>query len=62
MTHVLMSWFKENIERWKTSHLKETVENADQHEAVYLFYLFILFILFLLLTIYIAKILCNICT
>ena len=34
MTHVLMSLFKESAERRKTSFLKETVENADLHEAV----------------------------
>ena len=34
MTDVLMSLFKENAERRKTSFLKETVENADLHEAV----------------------------
>ena len=34
MTHVLMSWFKKSTERWKTSLLNETVENADLHEAV----------------------------
>ena len=33
MTHILMSWFKESTERRKTSFLKETVENADLHEA-----------------------------
>ena len=34
ITHILMSWFKESTERWKTSFLKETVENADLHKAV----------------------------
>ena len=34
MTHILMSWFKEGTEKWKTSFLKETVENADLHKAV----------------------------
>ena len=34
MTHILISWFKESKERWKTSFLKETVENADLHKAV----------------------------
>ena len=35
MTQILMSWFKESTERQKkTSFLKETVENADVHEAV----------------------------
>ena len=34
MTHIFMSWFKESIERRKTSFLKETVENADLHKAV----------------------------
>ena len=34
MTDVLMSLFKENAERRKTSFLKGTVENADLHEAV----------------------------
>ena len=34
MTHILMSWFKESIERRKTSFLKETVENADLYKAV----------------------------
>ena len=31
-----MSWFKESTERQKkqTSFLKETVENADLHEAI----------------------------
>ena len=29
-----MSWFKEGTEKWKTSFLKETVENADLHKAV----------------------------
>ena len=28
-----MSWFKEGTERWKTSFLKETVENANLHKA-----------------------------
>ena len=34
MTHILMSGFKESIERRKTSFLKETVENADLYKAV----------------------------
>ena len=34
MTHILISWFKESIERRKISHLEENVENADQHKAV----------------------------
>ena len=34
MTHIFMSWFKESIERRKTSFLKETVENADLHKAL----------------------------
>ena len=29
-----MSWLKEGKERWKTSFLKETVENADLHKVV----------------------------
>ena len=29
-----MSWYKGSTERWKTRFLKETVENADLHEAV----------------------------
>ena len=29
-----MYWFKESTDRWKTSFLKETVENADLHKAV----------------------------
>ena len=34
MMHILMSCFKENAERGKTSFLKETVGNADLHKAV----------------------------
>ena len=34
MTHIWMSWFKEGIEKRKTSFLEETVENADLHKAV----------------------------
>ena len=34
MTHILMFWFKESTERWKTNFLKEIVENADVHKAV----------------------------
>ena len=35
MTQILMSWLKESTERQKkNSFLKETVENADLHEAV----------------------------
>ena len=30
-----MTWFKESTERRKTSFLKETVENADLHKAVF---------------------------
>ena len=42
ITHILISWFKtfdskqkntESTERRKTSFPKETVENADLHEA-----------------------------
>ena len=33
MTHILMSWFKESIERGKASFLKETLKNADLHKA-----------------------------
>ena len=29
-----MSWLKESTERWKTSFPKETVENADVHQAI----------------------------
>ena len=28
-----MFWLKEGTERWKTSFLKETVENSDLHKA-----------------------------
>ena len=34
MTHIIMSWFKESTERWKTSFLKETAENGGLHKAV----------------------------
>ena len=34
MTNILMSWFKEGTEKWKTCFLKETVENADLQKAV----------------------------
>ena len=34
MTHISMFLFKENIEREKTSFLKETVENEELHKAV----------------------------
>ena len=35
MTQILMSWLKESTERQKKNgFLKETVENADLHEAV----------------------------
>ena len=34
MTYILMSWFKEDTKKWKTSFLKETVENADLYKAV----------------------------
>ena len=34
MMHILMFWFKESTERWKTSFLKEIVENADLHKAI----------------------------
>ena len=34
MTHILMSWFKESMERQKTSFPKETVENADLDKAI----------------------------
>ena len=34
MAHILMSWFKESIEKQKTSFVKETIENADLHKAV----------------------------
>ena len=33
MTHILISWFKESTERWKTNFLKEPVENEDLHRA-----------------------------
>ena len=35
MTHILMSWFKESTKRRKISFLKETIENADLHKAVW---------------------------
>ena len=34
LMHILMSSFKGNTERRKTSILKETVENADLHKTV----------------------------
>ena len=34
MTHILISWFKEGIERRKASFRKETVENADLDKAI----------------------------
>ena len=30
-----IAWFKEDTEKWKTSFLNETVENADLHKVVW---------------------------
>ena len=35
MAHILMSWLQEGTEKWKTSFLKETAENADLHKAIF---------------------------